>query len=130
VGRSADNSERGAEENRVVVNADAIRLVPKRSNRGEDFSPCKGCIGLEFQRHINYGGSGIAHRPYDIAVARKVKSIGRNLDIQGQSVERIRRVAVANRASVDIGHNRFGNGTIRAKRLRGKLRETEDTTYA
>ncbi len=55
--------EGGAEEDRVIVDANASRLVPKCSDLSEDVGLCKGGIGLGLKRYNDNEGSGVAGSP-------------------------------------------------------------------
>jgi len=63
LGWSADCGEGGVEKDRVTVDANASRLMPKWSDRSEDVGSWKGGIGLELKRNNNNGGSGVADNP-------------------------------------------------------------------
>ena len=82
VSRSANGLEGRAEENCVVVDPEAARLVANGCDGGEDLPPRGGCIGLVLEEDSDDGRRGVAYGVVDGAVAREVGNGRRTPDVR------------------------------------------------
>ena len=125
-----DCGESCTEKDGVVVDAEDRRMVAKGRDGGEDLSKRRGSVRLTLKKNSNDGCGSVADSSKDVAVAGGIWRRRWATNVQSQGVERMRRITITSRSAIDVRNCGLGSSTVRAKRERRELGETEDTRDA